>query len=163
MDVLRTLIGPDEGYQTMAQLSVRAVLLFAFGILCIRIAGRRTFSQAAPLDIIVYLIVGSNLSRVMTGGAHVLPSMAATLTLVVLHRLLAYATLRKSPISGWIKAHPTVLVRDGVVDRHALAKEGISEDDLAEALRLKQVETAANARLATLERGGKISVIPKDR
>lgn len=95
MDMLRALIGPDEGYQTMTQLSVRAVLLFAFGILCIRIAGRRTFSQAAPLDIIVYLIVGSNLSRVMTGGAHVLPSMAATLTLVVLHRLLAYATLRR--------------------------------------------------------------------
>ncbi|MEI9890027.1 MAG: YetF domain-containing protein [Caulobacteraceae bacterium] len=161
MDFFRTLIGPDDGYQTMAQLSVRAVAMFVFGILCIRIAGRRTFSQAAPLDIIVYLIVGSNLSRVMTGGAHVLPSMAATLTLVVLHRLLAYATLRETPISALIKARATVLVRDGVVDGPALAREGISEDDLLEALRLKQVERAEDARLATLERGGKISVLPK--
>jgi hypothetical protein len=48
MEMLRTLIGPDDGYQTVAQLSARAVLLFAFGILCIRMAGRRTFSQAAP-------------------------------------------------------------------------------------------------------------------
>jgi uncharacterized membrane protein YcaP (DUF421 family) len=96
MDILRTLIGPDDGYQTMAQLSVRAVAMFVFGILCVRIAGRRTFSQAAPLDIIVYLIVGSNLSRIITGKANVFPTMAATLTLVVLHRLLAYASLHRT-------------------------------------------------------------------
>lgn len=160
MEILRTLIGPDDGYQTMAQLSVRAVLMFAFGILCVRVAGRRTFSQFAPLDIIVYLIVGSNLSRVITGKANVLPTMAATLTLVILHRLLAYASLRHTVISDWIKAHPTVLVRDGAPDTGALARQGISDDDLREALRLKQVESVEDAKLVTLERGGKISVIP---
>jgi hypothetical protein len=55
-------------------LSVRAVLLFAFGIACIRIAGRRTFAHYSPLDIIVALIVGSNISRVMTGKGCLLPS-----------------------------------------------------------------------------------------
>lgn len=161
MDILRTLIGPDDGYQTMAQLSVRAVAMFVFGILCVRIAGRRTFSQAAPLDIIVYLIVGSNLSRIITGNANVFPTMAATLTLVVLHRLLAYASLHKNPVSSLIKSNPTVLVRDGVADAQALAREGLSQDDLLEALRLKQVGRIEDARLATLERSGKVSVLPK--
>jgi uncharacterized membrane protein YcaP (DUF421 family) len=55
MDIIRALIGPDEGYQSALQLCLRAVFLFAFGVVCVRLAGRRTFSQAAPLDIIVYL------------------------------------------------------------------------------------------------------------
>ena len=161
MEILRDLIGPDTGYQTMAQLSARAVLLLAIGLVCVRIAGRRTFSQAAPLDIIVYLIVGSNLSRIMVGGANVFPSLAATLTLVVLHRLLAYCTLKKSALSEWLKSHPTVLVRDGSVDEQAMARQGISRDDLLEGLRMKDAESVDEVQLATLERSGKISVVRK--
>ena len=92
MEIIRVLIGPDEGNASALQLSVRAVVLLAFGILCIRIAGRRTFSQATPLDIIVAIIVGSNLSRAMTGKAPFFPDLAATLVLVGLHRALAMAT-----------------------------------------------------------------------
>lgn len=163
MEFIRILIGPDDGYQTMAQLSIRAAVMLAFGILCVRVAGRRTFAQASPLDIIVYLIVGSNLSRVITGKANVFPTMAATMTLLMLHRLLSYLTLRKNPVSSWIKAQPTVLVREGVSDQRAMAREGISPDDLLEALRLKQVERIEVVRLATLERGGEISVLPFEK
>lgn len=142
-------------------LSVRALVLFAFGIFCVRLSGRRTFSQAAPLDIIVYLIVGSNLSRIMIGGAHVFPSLAATLTLVVLHRLLAYATLRWSVLASWIKARPKVVVCGGAPRLDVLAAEGISEADLLESLRLQGVRAADDVELATLERNGRISVIPR--
>jgi uncharacterized membrane protein YcaP (DUF421 family) len=71
----------------------------------------------------------------MIGGAHVFPSLAATLTLVVLHRLLAYATLRSSPFADWIKSRPKVVVREGSPRLDILAAEGISEPDLMESLR----------------------------
>src|SRR4051794_25882684 len=74
MDWLQQLIGPDQGDATWWQLSVRAVILFAVGILYIRLAGRRAFSQATPFDIVVSVIVGSNLSRAMTGKAPFLAS-----------------------------------------------------------------------------------------
>jgi hypothetical protein len=96
METFRALIGPDNGDATVAQLCARAVILFLFGVLCIRIAGRRTFSSITPLDIIVALIIGSNISRAMTGKAPFFPGLAATLVVVVLHRLLAMATLRWS-------------------------------------------------------------------
>jgi hypothetical protein len=97
MEIFRALIGPDTGDATVAQLCFRAAILFAFGVLCIRIAGRRTFSQITPLDIIVALIIGSNISRAMTGKAPFFGGLAATLVVVVLHRLLAMATLHWSP------------------------------------------------------------------
>lgn len=160
MEFIRLLIGPDNGYQTVAQLSARAVVMFVLGVLCIRIAGRRTFARASPLDIVVYLIIGSNLSRIITGKANVFPSVAATLTLVVVHRLLTYATLRKSVLSSLLKAEPTVLIRDGTADEAALRRKGVGHEDLIEALRLKQIERIEDVRLAILERGGDISILP---
>jgi uncharacterized membrane protein YcaP (DUF421 family) len=161
METFRALIGPDTGDASIAQLCVCAVILFVFGVVCIRIAGRRTFSQIAPLDIVVALIVGSNISRAMTGKAPFFPGLAAPLVIVVLHRLLAMATLRWNILARWTKCAPVVLVRDGVADQAVMARHEISPSDLAEGLRMEQVERVEDVRLATLEGGGKVSVIPK--
>jgi uncharacterized membrane protein YcaP (DUF421 family) len=158
MELLRQLIGPDEGADAQ-QLCVRAVLLFAFGVLCIRLAGRRTFAQYSPLDIIVALIVGSNISRVMTGKAAVVPALSATLVLVVLHRLLAMASMRWGALPWLIKSRPIVVIRDGQIDEHALRRANLSPSDLREAIRLEQAENPADVRLATVEGSGKVSVI----
>lgn len=163
METFRALIGPDNGDATVAQLCARAVILFLFGVFCIRIAGRRTFSSITPLDIIVALIIGSNISRAMTGKAPFFPGLAATLVVVVLHRLLAMATLRWSPLARLMKGAPVILVRDGVADEAAMRRHAIGRADLAEGLRMEQVDGIEAVGLATLEAGGKISVVPRSR
>jgi uncharacterized membrane protein YcaP (DUF421 family) len=161
MELLRGLIGPDNGDASTAQLCVRAVILFMIGIAYIRIAGRRTFSQATPLDIVVALVVGSNLSRAMTGKAPFWSALAATLLLVILHRLFAMLTLRWTWLAKIMKAEPVVLVRDGVKDPAAMVRHGIGEVDLLEALRLEKAERPEDVHLATLENNGRISVLHK--
>lgn len=163
MEIISALIGPDEGHRTALQLSLRALILLAFRVLCVRVAGRKTFAQASPLDIIVGLILGSNLSRVMIGNAPFFPSLAATLTLVAASRLLQIATFHWGLIARVLKGAPVVLVRDGVMDTRKMHRHGISEADLAEGLRMEQYEKLQDIRLATLEGGGKISIIPKGR
>lgn len=159
---LREIIGPDHGADT-AQLCARALLLFAFGILCIRIAGRRTFARYSPLDIIVAMIVGSNISRMMTGKADLIPSGSATLVLVLLHRLLAMASMRWDLFAWLVKARPIKLIEDGKVDPKALRRANLSRDDLHEALRMEQAEEPSDAKLAMLEGCGKVSVVHRTR
>ena len=142
---------------------VRALLLFMVGIAFIRIAGRRTFAQYSPLDIIVALIVGSNLSRLMTGKAAFFPGLAATLFLVVLHRLVALASLRFGWLSWLVKARPITLIEKGKLDPRAMRRANMSEEDLCEAIRLEQVAEPSEVRLATLEASGRLSVIPERR
>jgi uncharacterized membrane protein YcaP (DUF421 family) len=163
MEFLRTLIGPDNGEATAAQLCARAVIIFVIGIAYIRIAGRRTFSHASPLDIVVALVVGSNLSRAMTGKASFWPALAATLLLVVLHRVFVMLTIRWNWLAKVMKAEPTVLVRAGVEDRRTMLRHGIGEMDLLESLRLEQVERPEEVHLATLENSGRISVVRRKR
>ena len=162
MEIVSALIGPDEGQRTALQLSLRALFLLAFGVVCVRIAGRKTFAQASPLDIIVALILGSNLSRMLSGQVELLPSLAATLTLVVASRLLEIASLRWGLLASWIKCGPVVLVRDGAMDLKAMHRNGVSEADLAEGMRMEQHDKLQDVRLATLEGGGKISIVPRD-
>ena len=162
MEWLRSVIGPDDS-AAVWQICVRAVIIFVFGLLCVRIAGRRTFAQATPLDIIVAIVVGSNLSRIMTGRASFFGGLAACLLLVVLHRALAMATLRWNGLATLVKGGPVVLVRDGRIDEAALRRHELSRDDLEEGLRMEQEENCDNVRLATLEAGGKISVVRRSR
>jgi len=161
MDILRTLIGPDEGHQTAAQLCFRALFLLALGVICVRIAGRKIFDQASPLGIVVALVLGSNLSRMMIGKVEFWPSVAATLLLAFASRVLEFATLHWGLLASWIKSRPVVLVRDGVPDRKAMLGNGVSEADLAEGLRMEQYDKLQDVRLATLEGGGKISIVPR--
>lgn len=163
MEAFYALIGPENGEASWWQLSIRAAILFVLGVVYIRIAGRRTFSKATPLDIIVAIIIGSNLSRAMTGKAPFLAALAATLVLALLHRLVAMATLRWSWLASLMKVHPTVLIRDGLVDAKALRRHGLSYEDLLEGLRLEQVGDPADVARATLEGGGRISVIPRGK
>lgn len=161
MDWVQVIVGPDGGTPSVAQFCARAIILFVVGVLCIRVAGRRTFSNLSPLDIIVAIIVGSNLSRAMTGRAPFVPTIIATLLLVALHRLVAMATVHSNWLARFVKGKPVTLIRDGAIDRAALHRLNISEDDLLEGLRMECVEAPDHVRLATFERGGKISVVPK--
>ena len=68
MDWNLALFGPT-GHITAAQECARTVIVFAYGLLVVRIAGRRLFGKWGALDIIVSLVVGSSLSRAMTGNA----------------------------------------------------------------------------------------------
>lgn len=162
MSVFRMLIGPDAGADA-AQLALRTIILFAFGILCIRIAGRRTFARYTPLDIIVALIVGSNISRAMTGNAAFWPAVTATLVLVLLHRLLAHASRHLGFLSVLVKARPLRIIEDGELDEAAMRRAEMSRPDVLEALRMKQVEHVSDVRLAVLEPGGKMSVVRRKK
>ncbi|MBO9711735.1 YetF domain-containing protein [Sphingomonas sp.] len=162
MEWFRQLIGPDDGASTV-QLCVRVLPLLAFGILCVRIAGRRTFAHYSPLDIVVALIVGSNISRVMMGRSPFFQGLAITLALVVLHRLLAYASMRWGWLAVLVKSRPIRVIADGVVDARAMRRANLSEEDLLEAIRSEQLADPADVEAATLEGSGKLSVVPKGR
>jgi uncharacterized membrane protein YcaP (DUF421 family) len=95
----------------------------------------------------------------MTGKAPFWPALAATLLLVVLHRVLAMLTLRWNWLAKLVKSEPAVLIRDGVEDPKAMLRHGIGQADMLESLRLEQTEAPQDVRLATLENSGKISVV----
>jgi uncharacterized membrane protein YcaP (DUF421 family) len=81
----------------------RSVLIFAYGLALVRMAGRRIFGKWSRSTIIVAFVIGSNLSRALTGGAPLWGTLAATTLLVALHRVLAHLVSRSAPLSRVIE------------------------------------------------------------
>jgi uncharacterized membrane protein YcaP (DUF421 family) len=89
------------------------------------------------------------------------PSLAGTFVLILVHWVISYIT-RNSPFLSYVtKGTDTVLVREGTIDRKALAASHMSDDDLAEDLRQEGIEIPKQVKVARLERSGRLSVIRK--
>ncbi len=143
------------------QMAVRAVIIFFYGVVLLRVAGRRAFGRQSALDIVLTVLIGSNLSRAMTGGSPFLPTIAGSAVLVLLYWIGIHLTQR-SDIAGFlVKGESLVLLRDGKPDHGALRRAGVSERDLREAVRSEGAADPGEVQLATLERSGHVSVVRK--
>jgi uncharacterized membrane protein YcaP (DUF421 family) len=146
----------------IAQECARAVLIFCYGLMMLRLTGRRTFGHWSALDIIMSIIVGSALARAMTGGAPLLGTLAAVAVLSLLHLLVAYAVAGSRTLSRIIEGEPVILARDGVLNGKARLWHTVSETDICEAMRsqqLKGLEEMGQVREMTLEVNGNLTVL----
>ena len=159
MGVLLDGIFGSTDHVTWAQECARAVVIFCFGLLLVRVAGRRIFGKWSALDIIVAIMVGSNLSRALTGSAALFGTMLATSLLMGLHWILAQAAARSRWVAKLLEGSAIELARDGTPERSRLVRESISEADLEEALRQSGIEHVGETRLVVLEPSGKITVL----
>jgi uncharacterized membrane protein YcaP (DUF421 family) len=147
------------GDLTVAQECARAALVLAYGLILVRFAGRRVFGRWSAIDIVVSIIVGSNLSRALTGSAPLWGTLAASTLLMFLHWLLAQGAARWPLVSRLVEGRARELGRDGRIGNRKDLRVAISDADLAEALRQAGVERVEDTRLVMLEPSGKISVL----
>jgi uncharacterized membrane protein YcaP (DUF421 family) len=143
------------------QMSIRAVIIFAYGVILLRLAGQRAFGRQSALDIVLTVLIGSNLSRAMTGGSPFLPTMAGSAALVLLYYASIHFTQRFDLVGFLLKGEHRYLVRDGSADPATMRQVGISDRDLHEAMRTEGVEELSDVKLATLERSGHVSVVKR--
>ncbi len=155
---LTTVFGPT-GNITWQQECARAALIFFYGLLLVRLSGRRVFGQWTAIDIIVAIVTGSTLSRALTGNADLFGTLAATTLLMILHSALAHAAARHPMLSRLFEGPPVRLAESGQVDDGLLRKHAVSPAALEQALRSAGVEHSGGARLVVLEPNGRISVV----
>jgi uncharacterized membrane protein YcaP (DUF421 family) len=151
------------GHVGWAQECARAVLILAYGLLALRLSGRRTFGRWAAIDIVVAIIVGSSLSRALTGGAPLFGTLAATTLLLALHWLLAQAVARFQWASRLLEGKGVHLATGGEPDRAMLRRHGVSDADLQESVRQSGTRDVSETAAVILEPSGKISVLEGGR
>jgi uncharacterized membrane protein YcaP (DUF421 family) len=161
MDVLTAIFGIKD-HVSLPQECARAVLIFSYGLVLLRVSGRRTFGHWSALDIVISIIVGSALGRAMTGSAPLPGTMAAAAVMVGLHVLIASVVARSRRLARIVEGEPVTLIEQGRIDHEARKNAMISECDLSEALRQEGIDGEAEAdgvKRMTLEPSGKISVV----
>jgi uncharacterized membrane protein YcaP (DUF421 family) len=160
---LDTLFGTAHNVSA-AQECARALVIFIYGLVMLRLSGRRTFARMSALDLVVTIIVGSVLGQALTGSAPMGPALVGIGVLILLHWLVAQAVARNQTLSRFVEGVGIPLVRDGILNERARLACKISYSDLAEALRQKGLaglDELGKTKTVDVEPSGRISVIKR--
>lgn len=130
-------LGLDEEELGIRHMVSRAVAVFVFAVLVVRLGKKRFIGKNTAFDVILGVMLGSVLSRTITGQSPFVPTLCAASVLVGLHWLLSEIAYRWSSFGTLIKGETRILVRDGEVDWHAMSRSNLSRADLLGALRLQ--------------------------
>jgi uncharacterized membrane protein YcaP (DUF421 family) len=145
-------------------MALRALIIYVTAILLVRLGEKRFMGKNTAFDVILGIILGSVLSRAVTGNAGFFQTIGAGAMLVGLHWLFSVAAYYSDRFGTAIKGDDRILVEDGEIIWDNMRKSHIGENDLLSALRNNgQVQDLSEVKVARFERNGDISVIKRDR
>ncbi len=163
-DKMRSLLGLDAEKLDAGQMALRALLTFIVTIAVVRAGDKRLFGKGTAFDIIVAIMIGSVMSRAITGSSPLVATWVAGAVLVGLHWLLAALAYRISWFGPLVKGHPVLLIDNGNLQRDAMRGSGVTRMDLEQALRTQGMDDSlSDVDRAWLERDGSISIVPTEK
>ncbi len=157
------LIGPDGDPTAISvpQMVFRAGLAFVVGLALLRVGGPRVLARYSAIDVVVAIMLGSILSRVVSGSAPLVPTLAAACTLVLLQRLVVGLAWWSKRFGLVVKGGPHLLMEDGQLRSKTARRLSVSVEDIQEAVRIAGYSPQdSEIQGVWLERDGRISVIP---
>ena len=159
METFHYLIGQQTPHMAWWQMCNRAVLVLLYAVVLYRVAPRRSLTGLSALDIVLTVVMGSSLSRALTGNAPLLPTLAATALLVALYTGLSALAPRSDFVSRLTKGRSVRLIRNGEIDWKMARRSNLGPRDIDEELRMKGLRRLDEVEEAYLERNGAVSII----
>ncbi|QKG57805.1 DUF421 domain-containing protein [Hymenobacter sp. BRD128] len=147
---------------TTSQICWRTLVVFIIALVLLRVSGRRTFASNSGQETVVKFMLGAILSRAIAGDSPFGVIIAAAVALVLLHRLLAYATYFSPAFGRLVKGESSVLAEGATVNHHELRRASFSEEALHAAVRgAANLGDLAQTETVRLEHDGTVSVVKK--
>lgn len=141
---------------------IRAILVYFFVVVALRLAGKREIGALNPFDLVVLLflsnilqnsIIGNDLS--ITGG------LIGAATLLLLNYAVQRFLFDHQALDRVLEGEATVLIEDGKILHENLKKELVTEDVLIVAVHKQGLLDIADVEKAVLETDGNISVFAR--
>ncbi len=147
----------------LSAVAVRTIVILAALVVGIRIFGKRDVGGMNLIDLVLILLLGNAIQNAMTFGSGSLGvGLVSAGVLLVADRLLGILFVRRPWLERSLFGGPTLIVHNGVLDRTAMEREGLSEDEVMTAARAIGLEKLSAVRMAVLEEDGSISIIPAE-
>jgi uncharacterized membrane protein YcaP (DUF421 family) len=163
MEFLIEIFGRGKDLSIL-QMSARAALAFFICLCLIRLSGRRSFGMRMPLDNVIVILLGAVLSRAVVGASPFFATIAACVTICLLHRLCGWLGMNHKFFGLLLKGKSAIIYENGAFHRDNMRKAMITEEDVTESLRTHaNLGSLDQVRCIYFERNGQLSIVKKDR
>jgi len=145
------------------ELVMRSAVIYLVLLIALRVFGKREIGQFTLFDLVFILLVANAVQPAMTGpDSSLTGGVIIIAVLISLNFLIGFLRVRVPFINRLVVAPSVAVARDGKWIRGVLENQGVTQEEVMEALREHGVETLAEARLITLESDGSLSVVAKE-
>jgi uncharacterized membrane protein YcaP (DUF421 family) len=163
MDIINELFGHGTDLNSL-QMSVRAIVIFFVALILIRFTGMRVFGIKSAFDTCIIIMLGAVLARAVVGASPFIPTIVASASLVIVHKIIAMVSVNNQLLSHLVKGKPLSLYKNGILNGKNLRRCSLSYGDVMEEIRLTLNQNSMDhIEEIYMERTGKISVIEKNK
>jgi uncharacterized membrane protein YcaP (DUF421 family) len=149
-------------YQPWWELILRAVVVYLFLVVLLRLTGKRQVGQLAPFDLVLLLVLSNAVQNAMNAGDNsLIGGLISASTLVGLNFVVGYATFRSKRLEGVIEGQPEVLIHNGKLFEKVMARAQLTHHELDAALRQAGCTSVEEVHCAVLENNGSITVVQR--
>jgi uncharacterized membrane protein YcaP (DUF421 family) len=143
---------------------LRALLVYGFLLLILRLTGKRQVGQLSPFDLVLLLVLSNAVQNSMNAGDNtVAAGFILVLTLVAVNSGVSYLTSRSKKLAAVVEGKAEILIHNGVINEPVLQATDLTRHELMAAVRAAGLTDLGEVHVAILETNGHISVVPRVR
>jgi len=128
--------------------------------------GKKQVGELEPMELVVTILISELVSIPMQDlSVPLMAGIVPVVTIMMISALMSFVLLKSTKMRRIVVGTPSILVHEGIIDKKEMRKNNINNNELLEALRLKNVTDVAAVQYAILETNGQMSIIqhPKDK
>ena len=145
------------------QIVLRAVAVYFFMIIAIRIFGKKELAQLSVIDLVFILLISNSVQNAMVGPDTSLSGgVVAALSLFAANFTLKKLLYSNKKLNTLLQGEALLLIYKGQIQQEHCKKAEISLEELEAAVREHGVKDIQHVDVATLEVDGNISIISDD-
>lgn len=142
----------------MLMVLIRALVMYVVVMVAMRLMGKRMIGQLQPFELAVAMLMADLAAAPLSEvGTPLLYGVLPILALLLMHSVMSLLCYRFPAVRALVSGRPTLLIKDGVIDRDQLTRQCFSISDLMEALRVAGQLDIAQVGTAILETNGQLS------
>jgi len=146
----------------VAEKMLRPVVVYAFLIVGLRLAGKRELAQLNPFDLVVLLTLSNTVQNAIIGDDNsVTGGLIGAATLLVLNYVVVRFLYSHEKLDRIIEGDSDLLIAEGVVRMDRLKKELITRSELEAAAHKQGFGSLEEIDRAILDPGGTVAFFAK--
>ncbi|HET7456416.1 MAG TPA: YetF domain-containing protein [Gemmatimonadaceae bacterium] len=145
----------------IAEKVLRTLIVYAFLIVGLRLAGKRELSQLNPFDLVVLLLLANTVQNAIIGNDNSLAGGVVGATTLLVANWLLIRTLFHYKKLDTVEGSPDILVERGKPNDEALERALITHAELAAAARRQGIDRLEDVDTCRLETGGALTFVPR--